>query len=195
MSDVTINQLPDLPITGTNFLVHASSTITGRTTVNQLKTALNLANVASTGSYNDLSNRPTIPTAVSQLTNDAGYITVNHPGVARAWLYWFNGTMLGRYNIASFTRVSTGNYDVTFSTPMPNTNYCIVGEGGRNKTARGSTANAGMSHAMAITTSEPVNAPYIPFIVLKNTNTCRVCFGDGASSTDIVSCNLAVFCQ
>jgi hypothetical protein len=33
------------------------------------------ATVATSGSYTDLSSRPTIPTAVSQLTNDAGYIT------------------------------------------------------------------------------------------------------------------------
>lgn len=34
-----------------------------------------LATVASTGSYNDLSSKPTIPTVVSALTNDAGYVT------------------------------------------------------------------------------------------------------------------------
>ena len=33
-------------------------------------TALGLPNVASSGSYNDLSNKPTIPTKTSQLTND-----------------------------------------------------------------------------------------------------------------------------
>lgn len=34
-----------------------------------------LATVASTGSYNDLSNKPSIPTHMSQLTNDADYMT------------------------------------------------------------------------------------------------------------------------
>lgn len=34
-----------------------------------------LAPVATSGSYSDLSNRPTIPTTTSQLTNDSGYIT------------------------------------------------------------------------------------------------------------------------
>ena len=39
-----------------------------------------LATVATSGSYNDLSNKPTIPTVptnVSEFTNDAGYITQN----------------------------------------------------------------------------------------------------------------------
>ena len=35
------------------------------------------ATVATSGSYNDLSNKPTIPTKTSQLTNDSGFITSN----------------------------------------------------------------------------------------------------------------------
>lgn len=34
-----------------------------------------LATVATTGSYNDLSNKPTIPTKTSDLTNDSGFLT------------------------------------------------------------------------------------------------------------------------
>ena len=41
----------------------AASTITG------------LATVATSGKYSDLSGKPTIPTAVSELTNDSGYLT------------------------------------------------------------------------------------------------------------------------
>lgn len=36
---------------------------------------LTLATVARSGSYNDLSNKPTIPTKTSELTNDSGFIT------------------------------------------------------------------------------------------------------------------------
>ena len=38
-------------------------------------TTASLATVATTGSYNDLSNTPTIPTNNNQLTNGVGYIT------------------------------------------------------------------------------------------------------------------------
>ena len=34
-----------------------------------------LSTVATSGSYNDLTNKPTIPSATSELTNDSGYIT------------------------------------------------------------------------------------------------------------------------
>jgi len=40
-----------------------------------LTPAVELATVATSGSYLDLSNKPTIPTKVSDLTNDSGYIT------------------------------------------------------------------------------------------------------------------------
>lgn len=36
-----------------------------------------LSTVATSGSYNDLINKPTIPTKTSQLTNDSGFITSN----------------------------------------------------------------------------------------------------------------------
>lgn len=35
-----------------------------------------LATVAISGSYDDLADTPTIPTAVSQLTNDSGFLTL-----------------------------------------------------------------------------------------------------------------------
>ena len=37
-----------------------------------------------------------------------------------------DGTILGNYNIASVNHTSTGIYDITFTTPMNNTNYSVV---------------------------------------------------------------------
>lgn len=37
-----------------------------------------LSTVATSGSYDDLSNKPTIPTNTNELTNGAGFVTSNH---------------------------------------------------------------------------------------------------------------------
>ena len=47
----------------------------GNTIAATYATKATLAKVATTGSYNDRSNKPTIPTKTSQITNDSGYIT------------------------------------------------------------------------------------------------------------------------
>ena len=66
---------------GGDFGVAAHSTMrvigTNVTVTHESKyvTALDLAEVALTGNYYDLSGTPTIPTQTSQLTNDSGYIT------------------------------------------------------------------------------------------------------------------------
>jgi hypothetical protein len=44
-------------------------------------TNLGLATVSTSGSYTDLTNKPTIPTAVSQLTNDSSFITGSSPAI------------------------------------------------------------------------------------------------------------------
>lgn len=45
------------------------------TLLNDKANSSDLATVATTGAYSDLSGRPTIPTKTSDLTNDSGYIT------------------------------------------------------------------------------------------------------------------------
>jgi len=52
---------------------------TVNTDINYLKSqASSLASVASTGSYTDLINKPSIPTATNQLDNNSGFITIEH---------------------------------------------------------------------------------------------------------------------
>ena len=70
LSDVTVPALPNGYVlwnsTGTKLIYSTtipSTSVTG------------LATVARTGNYNDLSNKPLIPTLTSQLTNDSGFLT------------------------------------------------------------------------------------------------------------------------
>lgn len=45
---------------------------------NMMVTSDMLKTVATSGSYNDLANKPTIPTKTSQLTNDSGFLTASN---------------------------------------------------------------------------------------------------------------------
>ena len=59
-----------------NVTVDLSNYYTKTETDSAIDTEINaLSTVARTGSYNDLLNKPTIPTATSDLTNDSGFIT------------------------------------------------------------------------------------------------------------------------
>jgi len=69
---------------------------------------------------------------VSTLNNDTGVLNVQNgmTGIAKAWVN-FDGsaaTIRGSFNVASITKNSTGNYTINFTTAMPNTNYCVVGQ-------------------------------------------------------------------
>jgi len=48
-------------------------------------------------------------------------------GSAKAWVNFAgsSGTIAGSYNVSSVTRNSTGDFTVTYTTAMPNTNYTV----------------------------------------------------------------------
>lgn len=85
--DITVFTADSSPTSGSGQLVTSGGVYTALTskadtshthTKSQITDFPSLATVATSGSYNDLSNKPTIPTVptnVSAFTNDAGYLT------------------------------------------------------------------------------------------------------------------------
>ena len=83
-----------------------------------------LATVATSGSYNDLSDKPTVPTKTSDLTNDSGYITgISSSDVTTALGYTpYNSSNPAGYtsNVGTVTSVNNTqpvNGNVTLSIP------------------------------------------------------------------------------
>lgn len=58
-----------------------------------------LANVATSGSYNDLSDKPTVPTKTSQLENDSGFITGGN------YLPLSGGTVTGSVQVNQYLKI------------------------------------------------------------------------------------------
>lgn len=59
-----------------------------------------------------------------------GLVRPTHPGLARAWInfgYAGSAVRLGpSFNVASVTRLTAGQYRVTFATAFPDADYCWV---------------------------------------------------------------------
>jgi hypothetical protein len=122
MADVTINQLTSqAPTTDDLFpFSTAVSPSTYKASLAQIKTAL------------------AIPTAVSQLTNDSGYITSSSlptsNQLVKAWGV-FNGSnndltncsIFSSYNINRVYKRGNGRYTVYFQSALPSKNYAIAG--------------------------------------------------------------------
>jgi hypothetical protein len=123
MADVTINDLSSLAPTTSDLFPFSTavSPSTYKASLAQIKTAL------------------AIPTAVSQLSNDSGYITSSSlpssQQLAKAWVN-FNGTgaintnqsMYAFYNVSSVFKISEGCYRINFPAGVfADGNYCCTG--------------------------------------------------------------------
>jgi hypothetical protein len=83
-----------------------------------------LANVATTGDYDDLINTPTIPTATSNLVNDSGFITA-----ATANVISVNG-QTGVVNIATYGNADVAAYLPTYNGALAGQTLTITSAGG-----------------------------------------------------------------
>jgi hypothetical protein len=71
---------------------------------------------------------------ISTLKDSSGVLATQNgmTGIAKAWIRFRGGsspTIDGSYNVSSITRTGQGQYTITFTTAMPNTNYTAVGGG------------------------------------------------------------------
>lgn len=75
---------------------------------------LNLATVATSGSYNDLTNKPTIPTKTSDLTNDSGFLTQHQDISGKVDKVTGKGLSTNDYTTAEKQKLAgLSNYDDT----------------------------------------------------------------------------------
>jgi hypothetical protein len=97
-------------------------------------------------------------------------------GIAKAWVL-FDGTtstIAASFNVSSIFKNATGNWNINFTTAMPNTNYCLSGMASSYDTTDPSGRN--LSVAANTNYGTPVSL---------TTSTVRVLFGyAGALSYD-----------
>jgi hypothetical protein len=104
-----------------------------------------LATVATSGSYNDLSNKPTIPTVptnVSAFTNDAGYLTAS--SAALRYAITGNITSSGNLTDRAINSVVCGSTAITLTLPAAVSGYARDFHVRVDRTASG---NAGVTFA------------------------------------------------
>ena len=137
MADVTINNLTGQAPSLTDVFPFSTTGVgpaTYKASLTQIKSALaiswtdvsgkpSFATVATTGSYNDLTNKPTIPAAVNSVQLARAWVRFNATGSNTSLIAGAN------YNVSGVSRLGAGQYRVTWSTPFANTNYCVIANG------------------------------------------------------------------
>ena len=130
------------------------------TEINSKVNSSSLAKVATSGSYSDLSNKPTIPTKTSQLQNDSGFSTSG--GIAPTG----NRGSLAGYETPTVMR-DDGDMNVAVSPDTPDYTYIMNSSTPAEKTVISiavTAAGEGKAYTkvLAFNTSESMN-PYIEF--------------------------------
>lgn len=135
--------------TNTNQLTNGAGFITKSVSdlTNYTKTS-DLSAVATSGSYNDLSDKPTIPTATSELTNDSGFLT-SHQDIkvldttnSTAQTTSSNEAIKGSGTIKLHKVSKTGNYNDLLNLPTIPTS---VGDLTNDRFVRYDTASQGLN--------------------------------------------------
>ena len=144
---------------------NTSEAITGSGTIN-------LHKVAKTGSYNDLLNKPTIPTKTSQLTNDSGFTSNN--GTVTSVGVKMNGATKG-------TVTSSGTIDLG---TVLTSHQDISGKANLagNNTFTGGQTITGSKDGYSINASGYVKGSWLQASVMENkgSGTGKVCVFDSA---------------
>jgi len=116
-----------------------------------------LATVATTGSYNDLSNKPSIPSKTSDLTNDSGFLTA-HQDIS------------GKANSADLATVATsGSYnDLSNKPTIPSKTSDLTNDSGFLTAHQDISGKANSADLAAVATSgdydDLTNKPSIPTV-------------------------------
>jgi hypothetical protein len=100
-----------------------------------------ISGVSATG-LTTVQNLPATGTITNLTSTTATVTTLNAPsgvlatqngmtGIAKAWINFdaTTSTIRGSFNVASITKIGTGRFTITFTTAMPNANYCVTGIG------------------------------------------------------------------
>jgi hypothetical protein len=105
-------------------------------------------------------------------------------GIAKAWVQFAGSTATinGSFNVSSITRSSQGKYTMTFTTAMPNANYCVASLGSSDASTAGQMPCVWTVDSTQTTTTYTIRTgrPSIPGVTTELTN-------------DLVNINLVVF--
>lgn len=97
-------------------------------------------------------------TGLVSTADTSGIIKLQSNGVTTNALAWVNfagasGTRAANYNVSSVTRNGTGDYTITFTNALSDTNYCLSGSASQDANGWGTVVIKGIGSVTTMTTS------------------------------------------